>query len=202
MDTLHEVQRQLEQRLALAGPEDTCRGIFFNVVLDGLRDLAGREVELLCRRAAGDRKFTDFFSYPVADFIRLGLTALPLVGQQLGGGEAVLRWMGAHSTRIFLSSVAGKTAVKLANNNVKRFLNQVPVTYRAAVSYGERQVVWTGESSGRILFKRDFMPPAYHEGVLQAVVELLGGRNARVRGQATGPLDSVYELSWEPAAGK
>ncbi|MDY7225649.1 DUF2378 family protein [Hyalangium rubrum] len=202
MDTLRDAQRQLDQRLALAGPEDTCRGLFFNVVLDGLKDLAGHDVEFICRRAAGERKFTDFFSYPVSGFIRLGIAALPLVGARLGGDEAVLRWMGTHSTRSFLNSVAGKTALKLAGNDIKRFVNQVPISYRAAVSYGERQVVWTGETQGRVIFKRDFMPPAYHEGILSQVLETLGGRNVRVRGQATSALDSVYELSWDKAAGR
>ncbi len=197
LELIRDAQRQLEVRLSLAGPADTCRGIFFNGVLEGLRKLAGEEIEARCRDATGERKFTDFFNYPVSGFIRLGLAALPLIGGRLGGGEAVLRWMGTESLESFLSSVAGKTALMLAGNNVKRLVNQLPSSYRAAVSYGERHVVWTGERSGRFIFKRDFMPPAYHEGVLHSLLEKLGVRNVRVRGKATGLVDAEYELTWE-----
>ena len=194
MDSLREAQRQLETRIALAGPGDTCRGIFFNGVLDAVRRLAGQETEALCRRATAERKFTDFFSYPVSGFLQLGLTALPLVGPQLGGGEAMLRWMGVQSANAFLHSAAGRTAFMLVSNNVKKLFNQLPISYRAATSYGERQMVWTGETSGRMIFKRDFLPPAYHEGVLTEVMIKVSARNPQVRSRITGPLDSEYEV--------
>jgi uncharacterized protein (TIGR02265 family) len=193
------MQRQLEQRLALAGPSDTCRGIFFNGVLQALGRLAGEAVAVRCYEATGERKFTDFFSYPVSGFLKMALTALPLVGPRLGGGEAMLRWMGGQSTQSFLNTVAGKTALMLAGNNVKRLVNQLPTSYRAAVSYGDRQVVWTGERSGRFIVKRDFLPPPYHEGIIIEALERLQVRSVRVRGRITGPLDAEYELAWEEA---
>jgi uncharacterized protein (TIGR02265 family) len=196
MESLREAQRQLESRLALAGPGDTVRGIFFNGVLDAVKRQGGQEAEAQCRQATGERKFTDFFSYPVSGFLRLGLAALPLVGPQLGGGEAMLRWMGVQSTHAFLNSAAGRTAFMLVSNNLKKLFNQLPISYRAATSYGERQMVWTGENSGRFIFKRDFLPPAYHEGVLLEVMLKVNARNPQVRGRITGPLDAEYDLSW------
>jgi uncharacterized protein (TIGR02265 family) len=196
MDSLREVQRQIETRIALAGPGDTCRGIFFNGVLDAVRRLAGQETEALCRQVTGEKKFTDFFSYPVSGFLQLGLAALPLVGSQLGGGEPMLRWMGVQSANAFLNSAAGRTAFMLVANDVKRLFNQLPISYRAATSYGDRQMVWTGPTSGRFVFKRDFMPPAYHEGVLTEVMLKVNARNPVVRARITGPLDSEYEVRW------
>jgi uncharacterized protein (TIGR02265 family) len=196
MESLREAQRQFEARLALAGPGDTCRGIFFNGVLDAVRRLAGQETEALCRQVTGERKFTDFFSYPVSGFIRLGIAALPLVGPQLGGGEAMMRWMGVQSANAFMNSAAGRTAFMLVANNLKKLFNQLPISYRAATSYGERQMVWTGEKSGRFIFKRDFLPPAYHEGVLLEVMLKVNAKNPQVRGRVTGPLDTEFDLSW------
>jgi uncharacterized protein (TIGR02265 family) len=197
MDVSQDAQHQLEQRLALAGPGDTCRGLFFNAVLDATKVLAGAQVEARIREATRQRKFTDFFSYPVSDFIRMTRSALPLLGPHLGSNESVLRWMGEQSVLGFLNTVAGKTAFMLAGGNVKRLINQLPISYKAAVSYGIRTVVWTSERSGRLVFKRDFMPPAYHEGVLIKVLGRLPIQNVRARGRATGPIDAEYELSWE-----
>lgn len=194
---IQNVRSQLEQRLALAGPGDTCRGVFFNGVLKAVKTLAGPEVEARCREATGQRKFVDFFSYPVSGFIKLSLAALDPLNSRLGGDERVLRWMGEQSTLGFLGTVAGKTALMLAGGNAKRLINQLPVSYKAALSYGERTVVWTGERSGRFILKRDFMPPVYHEGVILKALEPMKARGVQVHGRITGSLDAEYEISWE-----
>jgi len=201
LSAIQDPRKQLEQRLALARPEDTCRGIFYNGVLDAVRALAGAEIEARCREAAGQRKFVDFFSYPVSGFIQMSLTAVELLSPRLGGGWQVLRWMGEQSTESFLSTVAGKTALMLAGTNVKRFVNQLPGSYKVSLSYGERTVVWTGERSGRFLFKRDFMPPAYHEGVIAKAVARAKVSNVQVHGRDIGPLDTEYVLTWDEGPG-
>lgn len=198
MDVSHlNTERHLERNLALAKPEDTARGMFFNGVLDAVRTLANEEVALRCRAATGERKHIDFFSYPVSSFLKMCLEANQQVGARLGGCEKVLRRIGEQSTHDFLSSMAGKTAILLAGGSVKRLLGQLPSSYRAAVSYGDRVLTWTGERSGRFIIQQDFMPPAYHEGVLLGVMEAAGVRPVLARGRMTGPLDSEYELSWE-----
>jgi uncharacterized protein (TIGR02265 family) len=200
MYAVQDVRQQLEQRLALAEPEDTCRGIFFNGVLDAVKAFLGPEIEARCRESSGQRKFVDFFSYPVSGFIQMSLTVVDLLSPHLGGGWQVLRWMGEQSTLSFLNTVAGKTALMLAGTHVKRLVNQLPTSYKASLSYGERTVVWTGERSGRFIFKRDFMPPAYHEGVIAKAVERAKVRSVLVRGYITGPLDTEYELTWEDSS--
>jgi uncharacterized protein (TIGR02265 family) len=190
-------ERHLERNLALAKPEDTARGMFFNGAVEAVRVLANEEVAHRCRMASGERKHIDFFSYPVTSFLKMCLAVTNEVGPRLGGCEKVLRRIGEQSTQDFLSSMAGKTAILLAGGNVKRLLGQLPSSYRAAVSYGERAVLWTGERSGRFIIHHDFMPPAYHEGVLLGVMEAAGVRPVLARGRMTGSLDSEYELSWE-----
>ncbi|MDY7225961.1 DUF2378 family protein [Hyalangium rubrum] len=190
-------EAHLERNMALAMPDDTARGMFFNGALEVVRSLAGEEVARLCHQSTGERrKHVDFFRYPVASFLKLCLTAVRHVGPRLGGCEATLRWVGEQSSRDFLTSMAGKTVLVLAGGSVKRVLAQVPSSYRAAVSYGERTLVCDGQR-GRMVIKHDFMPPAYHEGTLRGTLLAAGAKTIHVQGQSTGLLDSEYEFSWE-----
>jgi uncharacterized protein (TIGR02265 family) len=150
-----------------------------------------------CRQSTGERKHVDFFNYPVSSFLKLCLSATQQVGPQLGGCEKTLRWLGEQSARDFLSSMAGKTALLLAGGNLKRLLSQLPSSYRAAVSYGERSITWLSDKRGRLFMKNDFMPPAYHEGILLGTLQMAQAQGIQVTGHATGPLDSEYELAWE-----
>ncbi|AGC49273.1 hypothetical protein MYSTI_08007 [Myxococcus stipitatus DSM 14675] len=192
-----QLARELEERVSLATREDTARGLFFNGALGAVKVLGGDSAMQRCIEAAGEKKYVDFFNYPVASFLKLAFTAAQVMGPQLGGFDSALRRMGVQATTDFLSSAAGKTLLLLASNNPKRMVGNLHSGYRAAVSYGERGVKWTGDTSGVFTMKRDFMTPAYHEGVLQAVIEAVGGKQVQVQGRKTGPLDSEYSLSWQ-----
>ncbi|MFY1830744.1 DUF2378 family protein [Myxococcus fulvus] len=192
-----QLARELEERVRLATRDDTARGLFFNGVLGAVKVLGGDAAVQRCLAAAGEKKYVDFFNYPVEAYLRLAFTAAQVMGPQLGGFDVALRRMGVQATTDFLSSAAGKTLLLLASNSPKRMLGNLHSGYKAAVSYGERGVTWTGDTSGVFSMKRDFMTPAYHEGVLQAVIEAVGGKQVRVSGRKTGPLDAEYTLSWQ-----
>jgi len=191
------VASEFERRIALATPQDTTRGLFFNGALAAVRSFGGEAVVQKCLDAAGERRFVDFFSYPVASFLRLKLAASQELGGQLGGFEATQRRLGMQATRDFFSSMAGRTLLLLAGEDPVRVLNSVPSGYRMAVSYGERTVTMTGPKSARVAMRRDFMPPAYGEGMLRAVLESVQARNVRVVGRPLGTLDTDYELAWD-----
>lgn len=191
------VAQDLDKRLALATPDDTARGMFFNGALNAVRILGGDAAVEKCLAASTEKKFVDFFNYPVSGFLKLSFAGAQLMGPQLGGFDAMLRKMGTQATTDFLSSAAGKTLLLLAGDSPKRLVSNLPTGYRAAVSYGERSVEWQSDRAGRLLMKRDFMPPAYHEGVLQAVIEALGARGVQVKGRQTGTVDTEYALSWQ-----
>ncbi|RKH54528.1 DUF2378 family protein [Corallococcus aberystwythensis] len=191
------LSQDLEKRLALATPDDTARGMFFNGALNAVRNLGGDAAVEKCLAVVPEKKFVDFFNYPVAGFLKLAFTGAQLMGPQLGGFDAMLRKMGTQATTDFLSSAAGKTLLLLAGDSPKRLVTNLPTGYRAAVSYGDRSVEWTSDRAGKLLMKRDFMPPAYHEGVLHAVIEALGARGVQVKGRQTGPVDTEYALSWQ-----
>ncbi len=72
-----------------------------------------------------------------------------------------------------------------------------PSAYAAAVTYGERTIVWRGPTHCVMNMRRDFMPPSYHVGLLISTLQPLSGVNVRVDGWTTGPLDTPYEMHWE-----
>jgi uncharacterized protein (TIGR02265 family) len=188
----------VERNMRLATPRDTARGMFFNGVLDVVRNLGGETVAQRCRGATGESKHLDFFNYPVTTFLMLCLAAADEVGSQLGGCAETLRLIGEQSAKDFLSSTAGKTLLLLAGHDVKRILKQVPSAYATAVSYGTRTMRCAHyEKSGHFVIHHDFLPQAYHEGILRGVLLTAGVRNPRVKGYTTGQLNSEYEFFWD-----
>lgn len=190
-------EAHVKRNMALATPSDTARGMFFNGALEVVRKQGGEALVQRCRAATEERKYIDFFNYPVANFLQLCLATVNAVGPQLGGCEATLRWIGEQSAKDFLSSMAGKTMLLLAGNQVQRILTQLPSGYRTAVSYGVRRMECSEQNSGRFVIEGDFMPHAYHEGILRAVMVAMEVRDFRIQGRATGPLDSEYEIAWK-----
>ncbi|KFA90454.1 DUF2378 family protein [Archangium violaceum] len=186
----------LEHLLSLATPADTARGMFFNGLFDATRALGGEEARTKCLAAAGDRKFVDFRSYPVADLLKAIYTAADTLGPKLGGREAVLHRLGRRATEDFLHSTVGKTMVALAGNDPHRLLSAFPNACRAALSYGERSVERIGDKQVRLLARRDFLPMNYVEGTLTAVVERSAVPGVMVRGLRLSPLDVDYDISW------
>lgn len=193
-----DVERQLRHRLAMAGPMDTARGIFFNGALEVARALGGNEAADRCQEVSDEKRFIDTFNYPVFDLLRMCLVAVKHLGPRSGGGSGVLRRMGQQGAQDFLASAAGRTMITLAGDSPRRLLNQLPSSYRTAVSYGDRRMIWSvSERSGRLVTQRDFMPPAYTKGLVQGLLEAAGAHKVSVSGRPLGLLDSEYEISWE-----
>ncbi len=187
---------ELEQLLPLTTPTDTCRGMFFNGVLDAARTLGGEEVRAKCFVASGEKRFVDFFSYPVADFLKTIFTAADLLGPRHGGRDAVFLNLGRRATEDFLNSTVGKTMMALAGNDPRRLLSSFPNAYRASLSYGERTLEWKGDQHARLMARNDFLPVPYQEGVLLAALERSSARRPRVSGHRLGVLDVDYDISW------
>ena len=185
----------LAQLLTLATPMDTCRGLFFNGVFEAARSLGGEEVRARCLMAAGGKKYVDFFSYPVADFLKTIFTAAELLGGE-GGRAMVMRQLGRRATEDFLHSTVGKTMMALAGTDPQRLLASFPSAYRASLSYGDRAVERLGENQVRLMARRDFLPLEYNEGVLHAAMERSTARELVVRGRQLAPLEVDYDISW------
>lgn len=190
-------EQDLSWRMAAAAPEDTVRGTFFNGTLAAVRKLGGAETVRCCLEASGEEKFLDFFSYPLRAFLRMLECAARRLGERWGGGEEVLRELGRHAHADFLVSPVGKAAVLMSYGSPRRMVDTAPDIYRHSMSFGEHEVVWTGLSSGRFLLRGDFLPSVCHEGVLEALIRVAGGRRVRVKREWAHGLDGEYRFSWE-----
>jgi uncharacterized protein (TIGR02265 family) len=191
-------EREFARRMVLAEPKDTIRGVLCNGMLRVVRSLGGEEMVKRCLEASGEEKFVDFFNYPIALYLRMISAAMRLLEEKHGDVEAALRQLGRQAVADVEGSAAGKALELLMSaGDMRSTLEGLPLGYRIAVSTGEQKLVWTGPTSARLTIKRGFLPPAFHEGVLMAVIEPRNMRSVQVRGRQTGPLDSEYELSWE-----
>lgn len=188
---------ELELRTALATEQDTARGLFLTSVLDSVQALGDEAALKRCREVLGTQQVVAFFNYPVILLMRLTAAAMRELSGRYGGPEEALRMLGRKAAQDFVTSPVGNAVRVVAGKDIKQFLSGVQTLYRMTASYGERTVTWQGPKAGRLTLRRTFLPPPYHEGVLLLMLERLGARNARVKGQQTAPLDSAYDFTWE-----
>jgi uncharacterized protein (TIGR02265 family) len=185
----------LDQRLAVAKPDDTMRGLIFNAGFGVVRRLLGDPEARACDPAqTGSR--VPFFSYPVADYVRFAWAAADLLEAQLGSTDAVFFELGAAATRDVFASMLGRTLLSLSTNDPKDYLAQVPAGYRGTVGYGECTVHWRGAKHAVVTYRRDFLVPPFHCGVLTAALQAIGQKDVVATGRAVGLLDHDVELTW------
>ncbi|MFB1483649.1 TIGR02265 family protein [Corallococcus sp. RDP092CA] len=186
----------LAERCLAATAEDGARGMFFLGVAGVVGFLQGEASGARCLAASGLKDLNPADLYPVTHFLPMAAEATRLLRPQLGDWEQALRYIGTQATVDFLSSMFGRELMQSAAGNPRRMLQHMAEGYRAAVSYGERSVLWTGDHSARFVMRRDFMPVPYHEGVLQAALEAVGAQDIQVHGRQLSLLDSEYDVSW------
>ena len=187
----------LRARLSAATPNDTVRGLIFNGTFSVIRARLGVDGARRCD-PAGQGQRTAFKSYPVSEYLELVFGAVERLEEHFGDPDAVFYAFGHGAlVSVFSSSVLGTTLKMLAGGRPAQLLANGPTGYLATVSYGTRTVEVVGERHVRLVFRRDFLVPTFHCGVLSAGVESVGGRDVRVRGRQTGFLDAIYDVEWQ-----
>ena len=189
-------QQELEQRLALARPEDTLRGFFFTGALELVRSLDDAVVLNRCVEAAGGDRFMAFFSYPVTSLNRMLYTAAWALSETRGGFGGALRALGHRVVPDFLDSAAGGALLRLAGRDPKRLLTSLPAGYRTVILHGECSVRWTTPTSGTLVVRNNTIPMEYLEGAAQGIYELTKIANVKVVGRRGGLTDSEIDVSW------
>jgi uncharacterized protein (TIGR02265 family) len=188
--------QDLERRKTFAKPEHSMRGFFFKGLLENLRTLGDDALVRRCVETCGQEHFVDFFSYPVQLLFPILATALPPLAAKHGGTEAVLRRMGQRASADFLESVLGRAMLLLTQGRPQTLLNSLPGAFSVAMSHGSGRVEWTGPRQGRLHTTYSFVPPPFHEGMVQRLLEAVKARDIQVSGRATGELDVVCDFSW------
>ncbi len=188
-------RNDLARRIAAATEADTTRGLNYNTVFamvrEHLGEQAAREID-----PAGKGARVDFFSYAIAEYLRVTWDAADRLEERLGNVAAFWEELGRRTVAGFLASMLGRTIFALAGRDPHRVVSAGPAGYRGAVSYGERSVEWLGERHARLVFRRDFMPARFHGAVMLHALHATDAKDPRVEARDTGPLDSEYELTW------
>jgi uncharacterized protein (TIGR02265 family) len=190
------VSHEWGRGMTLATSEDLARGLFSQSVLKALRALGDEELARRGARACGQERFEDFFNYPIRVLLQMLATAMPALAERHGDAEQAL-WLLGHCVAMdFLESESGRTLQVLVRGEAKRLVNNLPWAYQVAMT-GERSVKWLGPQCCRFSMRRDFLPTAFHEGMLVAMLERLNASKVKVVGRQTGGLDSEYDISWQ-----
>ncbi len=185
------------ERLRLATPQDTCKGMFFNGVLSATTTLLGPAAHDLVAAMLPEKKYIDFFNYPIATFLPAAFKAARLIQGPTLEFDAAMRRLGEQAIDDFLATPVGRTLVTVSSGEAKRLLRAAPTAYKTAVSYGTRETVVLSDTACVFKVRRDFMPHHYHEGVLFAVLRAIGTKDVVVQGEKLGLLDADYHLSWK-----
>ena len=196
-DTAHDAQRDLQQRLLLATPQHTTRGILFSSLLRVIRELGEDEAVVQhCLAATGEKSFVDFFNYPTRSLLLLLSNAAQQLSGKLGGYEEVLRQMGFKGASSFMGTPVGLAAMQHAGGNPQRFMLALEALYGVLTTYGKPVLSWPGPNQGVLAIAVTFMPLAYHVGGAQAVAQKLGVKNVDIRARKTRGLSIELVVSW------
>jgi uncharacterized protein (TIGR02265 family) len=186
----------LASRLQFATDDDTCKGMFFNGVLSATLTLLGPDAQAQVHASWPEKKYVDFFNYPIKTFLPGAFRAARMLQANYGTFDASIRQLGHQAIADFLSTPVGRTLVTVSAGDGKRLMRAAPTAYKTAVSYGTRETVINPDSSCIFKVRRDFMPHSYHEGVFLAVLSALGCKDVKVRGEKFGLMDADYFISW------
>ncbi|HSP80533.1 MAG TPA: TIGR02265 family protein, partial [Myxococcaceae bacterium] len=168
-------KNDLAQRLAVCKTDDTVRGFIFKAVYQMVEERAGgAAVERMMQQLRVHKMPVDFFSYPVADFLRLIYLAADVLEPQCGSPEEGLRACGACTVTGFFKSYVGNTLVKLIGmNDPKRLFGSVQTVYSTLVSYGTREYEDLGPGRIRLTYRGDMQPIYFHEGALGEALRVM-----------------------------
>lgn len=190
-------EQELHRRLSLATPADTVRGLSMHAIMDAVRLDLGDEALARCLAKSQEKTYKSFFNYPVSEYLVLLYNGAWMLSEKHGGFDESIRRIAGSFSPGFLSSVVGKAFMMLSKDGPRQLISNMPVAFRAAASFGEIIVQWSGPRSGVLVTKRDFLLYVTHEGGLLSLFRALGLPNARAQGRQTGPLDNEVEFSWD-----
>lgn len=189
-------EQELQRRLAYTTPADTVRGLSFHTVLDAVRAEQGEAAAEHCLGALSEKHFRSFFHYPVSDYLRVLYSAGWMLSERHGGFDNAIRRIAGGMAPGFLASTVGKAFLLLTKEGPKHLINNMPVAFRAAASFGEVSLQWVGPRHGMLRVRRDFLLYMNHEGGLLGLFRALELPGGRVNGRQVGSLDNEIEFSW------
>ena len=193
----YEWEADLARRLARVHPTHMIRGLFLQSYLEQLRELGGEALWQQGLTLCGPAPLVELFRYPVRLQLQLLSLLMPLLVARHGDAEAGLRALGRQGIIKFLSSYTGRLLVKLAGRDTKRILSHAPMGFQVATDFGQHLLEWRSPRDCHWTMVNQFLPCAFHEGVLLGLLESGDARNGRVVGRQTDLMNSEHDISWE-----
>ncbi len=195
-DELVAFRAETDERLAQLTPAHTIKGIFLKGYLSAYRTDGGDELYRRCLDLVGEKRLVDFFSYPYAAVMKVGVLGAEVLGAKHGGVQPYLRSMGLIAVDQYLGSALGKTFLGLVHPTPKSMLSRLPVAIRTIMSFGERTFDMTGPSSCVFSCRQDFSPSEANAGAIEAIVRATGVKGVQVGVVQHGLLDYDVTATW------
>jgi uncharacterized protein (TIGR02265 family) len=192
---MRAVADDLRRRIEAARPRDTVRGLVFNATFALVAELAGAPAAC-ATDPAGQGRRREYYSYPVADYLRVAQAALAVLEPKLGPPERVLWELGSRCAMRWFASPLGRVMSAIGGGDVRRAISSAPVAYRSVVRSASPTVEWVGERQARLVFDRDLLLPSFHAGALTRVLLDLAGVHAQAEAREEGILGAVVDVRW------
>ncbi|MFP2963471.1 TIGR02265 family protein [Myxococcus sp. 1LA] len=186
---------ELAARLAAVQSGDSVRGLFFKSVLSLVQQHAGLGALEAVRAGEMGTAYSDLLTYPARDFLTLLYRAADALEPTLGAEDAVFHACGVKDVARFSTGPGMLIFGIISRGDPQKLFAGAQMGYSAAVSYGSRDYVPTGPTSGTLRMRRDMLPPAYHEGILTGALKVLG-LDGTARATPRGIDSADYDIQW------
>jgi uncharacterized protein (TIGR02265 family) len=189
----------VDARLAKMTPKDTIKGIFLTAYLQAYKTEGGPALYEQCLALLGEKRgLVDFFSYPYANVLKIGVLGAEQLGPRLGGITPYLRAMGRVAVDGYLKSALGQTFMNLVQPTPKSMLSTLPVAIRTMLSFGERTFTMSSPSACVFACRNDYSPAEANAGAIEAVIVAAKATEVKVSVTRHGLLDYDIVASWKP----
>jgi uncharacterized protein (TIGR02265 family) len=184
------------ERVAKLSAGDTIKGFYLRGYLEAFRSEGGDALYRRCRELIPDKDLVDFFSYPYAAVMRMGLLGAEELAPKFGGVQPFLRAMGRIAVNQYLDSPLGRTFLNLAQPSPRAMLRMLPTAIATTVRFGRRAVSFLGENECVFTCRGDWSPGEANAGAIEAVITAAKGAAPRVLVRQHSMLDYDLEASW------
>lgn len=146
--------------------------------------------------AMGERRIHDFFDYPYAGLVRVGLAVMDELAPRYGGVDACLHEFGRLATKSYLDSLLGRAFLASVQPTPRTMLSAMPWAIGTVFTFGERSVLFYERGGCRFRCLREFSPAPANAGAVRAAIEAVGAREVRVDVTRHDLFNYDLEVSW------
>lgn len=184
------------ERIARLSAGDTIKGFYLRGYLEAFRSEGGDELYGRCRALIPDKDLIDFFSYPYAAVMQMGLLGAEQLAPKFGGVRPFLRAMGRIAVNQYLGSPLGRTFLGLAHPSPRAMLRMLPTAIATTMRFGTRTVTFASDTQCVFACRGDWSPAEANAGAIEAVITAARGLAPRVNVKQFSMVDYDLEASW------